>query len=198
MDEVRKKVGPASQTRSIAFVGLSIALMAVSAWVSIPLGPVPFTLQTFVMVFAFLVLSPRECIASITGYLVLGAIGLPVFSSMRGGIGILAGATGGFLWGFLLGAAVAILFLQIVRPLILGRVVKGQDKGGARAFAIDLVAAFLFLVVSYVCGWVQLMGVAVLDPAAAFAAAIAPFIVIDAIKLVAAVVTAHAVTRALR
>lgn len=198
MDEARKKVGHASQTRSIAFVGLSIALMSVSAWISVPLGPVPFTLQTFVMVFAFLVLSPRECIASITGYLVLGAIGAPVFSSMRGGIGILAGPTGGFLWGFLLGAAVAIVFLHFIRPLVLGRVTKRQDRGSARGFVIDLVAAFLFLAVSYLCGWGQLMGVAALTPGAAFAVAIAPFIVIDAIKLVAAVTVARAVTRALR
>ena len=99
MEEAKRKVSPASRTRSIAFVGLSMALLAVSAWISIPVGPVPFTLQTFVVVFAFLVLTPRECVAALTGYLALGAIGLPLFSSMRGGIGVLAGPTGGFLWG---------------------------------------------------------------------------------------------------
>ena len=95
-----KGAGTASRTRSVAFVGLTIALMSVSAWVSVPLGPVPFTLQTFVMVFALLALAPKECLAAIAGYLILGGVGLPLFSSMRGGLGVLAGPTGGFLWGF--------------------------------------------------------------------------------------------------
>lgn len=194
------KTAGISRTRSIAFVGLTIALMAVSAWVSIPLGPVPFTLQTFVVVFAFLVLTPRECVAALAGYLALGAIGVPVFSSMRGGIGVLAGPTGGFLWGFLLGAAAAIVLRFAFAKL--------ADRGTAhtanatrairvRRMAIDLAAGFLFLAVSYICGWAQLMAVAAMSPLAAFATGIAPFILIDAAKLVAAVICAQAVNRAL-
>lgn len=192
MEEIQKKTGMVSRTRSVAFVGLSIALMAVSGWVSIPFGPVPFTLQTFVMVFAFLVLSPRECIAALTGYLALGAIGLPLFASMRGGIGVLAGPTGGFLWGFLLGAAVALMFLHVIRGGAQRQIGKRR-----RAIGADLGAGFLFLVVTYLCGWAQLMAVAGLSPAAAFAAGVAPFVLIDAIKLVAAVITARAVRKAL-
>ena len=96
-----KGAGTASRTRSVAFVGLTIALMSVSAWVSVPLGPVPFTLQTFVMVFALLALAPKECLAAIAGYLILGGVGLPLFSSMRGGLGVLAGPvfSGAFSWG---------------------------------------------------------------------------------------------------
>lgn len=176
-----------SNTRSIAFCGLCIALMAVSAWITVPFGPVPFTLQTFAMVFAFLALRPKEALASIAIYLLMGAVGLPVFSSMRGGIGVLAGPTGGFLWGFLLGALVAIAFLKLTRS-------KVED----RSIAIDFVAAILFLVVCYLCGWVQLAVVAQMGMAAAFAAAVAPFIVIDAVKLTIAVFTARAVRKAVR
>ena len=184
--------GYRTRTRSIAFVGLSIALMAVSAWVSIPFGPVPFTLQTFVMMFALLALTPRECLSALTGYLALGAVGLPLFSAMRGGIGVLAGPTGGFLWGFLLGAILALLFRGA-----LGAWVKKVDAQSKRAFVVDLTSGFIFLAVSYACGWVQLMIVASLDLLAAFLTAIAPFIVIDAAKLVAAVFCARAVRRAL-
>ena len=99
----------ASRTRSIAFVALTIALLGVSAWVSIPIGPVMLTLQMFAVMFAIMVLTPKQCMASIAGYLALGAIGLPMFSGMRGGIGMLMGPTGGYLWGFLLAAAVALL-----------------------------------------------------------------------------------------
>ncbi len=194
------------RTRSVAFVGLSIALMAVSAWVSVPFGPVPFTLQTFVMVFALLVLTPGECLAAIGGYLVIGAVGLPVFSSMRGGIGVLAGPTGGFLWGFLLGAVVALAFLRLADMRLRrgaaneGETGDGVARGGRvkrRALAVDVVAGFLFLLVMYVCGWIQLMGVAGLGPEAAFATAVAPFLVVDGVKLVAGVLTARAVRKAL-
>lgn len=206
--EQTKEMGGASRvrTRSVAFVGLSIALMAVSAWVSVPFGPVPFTLQTFVMVFALLVLTPGECLAAIGGYLAIGAVGLPVFSSMRGGIGVLAGPTGGFLWGFLLGAIVALAFLRLVDARLRrgaaaesgpGDGIAKGGRGKRRALAVDVVAGFLFLLVMYVCGWVQLMGVASLGPEAAFATAVAPFLVVDGVKLVAGVLTARAVRKAL-
>jgi len=115
METVRTKTSASARTRSMAFVGLAIAIIAVSAWVTVPLGPIPFTLQMFAVTFAVVVLSPKEAIASIAGYLLLGAVGVPVFSGMRGGIGVLAGPTGGFLWGYLLGVAAAALFLYVVR-----------------------------------------------------------------------------------
>ncbi len=200
MEEAKRKVSPASRTRSIAFVGLSMALLAVSAWISIPVGPVPFTLQTFVVVFAFLVLTPRECVAALTGYLALGAIGLPLFSSMRGGIGVLAGPTGGFLWGFLLGAAAAIVLRFALSSAAQRREARNAGSGAGsskRAMAVDLAAGLLFLAVTYLCGWAQLMAVAGMGPEAAFLTAVGPFIPIDAVKLVAAVLCARAVGSAL-
>lgn len=192
---------PKTSTRSLAFVGLTIALLTVSAWVAVPLGPVPFTLQTFVLVFAVIALSPKESVAAVAGYVALGAIGLPVFSSMRGGIGVLAGPTGGFLWGFLLGAVVASAFLHVAR-MRKGTVVDGSTKRNTgrvskmRAWAIDLIAGLLLLAVAYCCGWMQLMAVAALGPLAAFAAGVAPFLPIEVAKLVAAVATARAVRSA--
>ena len=75
----------------------------------------PFTLQMFAMAFAIVVLTPREALAAIAGYLALGAVGVPVFSGMRGGVGVLAGPTGGFIWGFFFGVAAAVLLLHVVR-----------------------------------------------------------------------------------
>ncbi len=77
------------------------ALLAVCAWISIPLGDVAVTLQTFGVALALLLLGGKWGSLSIGIYLLLGAVGLPVFSGFRGGIGALAGVTGGFLWGFL-------------------------------------------------------------------------------------------------
>lgn len=176
-----------SRTHSVAFCGLCVAIMTVSAWITVPLGPVPFTLQVFAMVFAILVLTPREAVTSIATYLLMGAVGLPVFSSMRGGVGVLAGPTGGFLWGWLLGAVLVAAFLKIA----------GNGPGG-RSVAIDTIAGFLFLVTCYACGWVQLAAVAHMGMAAAFATAIAPFVIVDTIKIIAAVFTARSVKKAIR
>ena len=104
-----------SRTRSVAYVGMTVALLAVSAWIALPLGPVPFTLQTFVLAVSLMVLRPSECLAALGAYLLLGAAGVPVFSGMRGGVGVLAGPTGGFLWGYLFGVAAAVLLLMVVR-----------------------------------------------------------------------------------
>lgn len=183
-----------SRTKDIVFCGLIVALMVVSAWVTIPIGLVPVTLQLFVMVFALLLLSPRQFFASLSVYLVLGAIGLPVFSGMRGGIGVIAGPTGGFLWGFLLGAlaAYAVFFL-------LGKRGANPEKemGKGRLLVAEIAATAAFFVVMYVCGWAQLMFVAGLDPMAAFLAGVAPFVVIDLVKASVAFVAVKAVKHAL-
>ena len=186
MEQVQKKTAAGSRTRSIAFVALTVAITAVSAWVTVPLGPVPFTLQIFAVAFMVLVLQPKEAVAAITAYLV------PVFSGMRGGIGVLAGATGGFLWGYLLGVGLAVA-VRFGLKALLAR--DGQAKG-ARAFVIDFLTGLVFLAVAYVCGWAQLMAVASMTPAAAFAAGVAPFILVDLAKLVAAVICARAVNAA--
>lgn len=188
-----------SRSLKVAFVGLTVALLAVSAWVSIPLGPVPFTLQTFVLAFAILVLSPGECLAAVGAYLLLGAVGVPVFSGMRGGLGMLAGSSGGFLWGFLLGALVALALLRVLPGKKLEkRSAEHKSKGTQWLLWLrEFVACLGYLLVSYVCGWVQLTLVAGLDPLAAFIAGIAPFVVVDIAKLVAAVAVARAVCQAL-
>ncbi len=192
MEQAQKKVITGSRTRSIAFVALTVAITAVSAWVTVPIGPVPFTLQIFAVAFMLLVLSPKEAIAAITIYLALGAVGVPVFSGMRGGIGVLAGATGGFLWGYLLGVGLAV----VVRAGLKAAFGRGKESVGAKAFAIDFATGFVFLLVAYVCGWAQLMAVAHYSALQAFAAGVAPFIVIDLVKLAAAVVCARAVNTA--
>ena len=159
-----------------------------------PLGPVPFTLQIFVFTFVLIMLEPKLAMTSLIGYLVLGAIGVPVFSGMRGGIGVLAGPTGGFLWGYIIGFALAIAVGKLIRPSSSGASIKGFDsRDVVRAF----VMAFVYLACAYVCGWFQLMLLMSLTPAEAFASAVAPFIVVDIVKIVAAVFVALAVKRAL-
>lgn len=183
-----------SRTKSIAFVALTIAIMAVCAWVTVPIGPVPITLQMFGVSFAILALRPKECVAAVAGYLALGALGVPVFSSMRGGLGVLMGPTGGYLIGYLLGAALAVLALTLARKAL--KLDARAAGRGALAFAVELVCCLLFVAVSYLCGWAQFMAVTGTEPMAAFLATVAPFVVLDFIKVAVAVLVARAVRAA--
>lgn len=148
----------------------ALALVA-SANVEVPLVPVPFTLQVLALCFVVLALRPREAVASTASYVALGALGAPVFSGHMGGIVRLAGPTGGFILGFVLAAAVGSLLLARVSRTRLPWVV---------AAAASLVA---MVAVVYLCGWAQLMVVAHLSPAAAFAAGVAPFVALDLMKV---------------
>lgn len=82
------------------------ALMAVCAWLSIPLGDVALTMQTFGVFLTLRLLGGKWGTMSIGLYLALGAVGMPVFSGFQGGVGVLLGVTGGYLWGFLLAGLV--------------------------------------------------------------------------------------------
>ena len=89
------------QAIDLAYVAVCAALMAVCSWISIP-ATVPFTLQTFAVFCSLGLLGGRRGTAAILVYLLLGALGVPVFAGFSGGIGIIFGTTGGYLLGFIL------------------------------------------------------------------------------------------------
>lgn len=77
------------------------ALLAVCAWISVPVGSGVVSLQTFGVFLALGLLGGKLGSLTVLVYLLLGAVGLPVFTGFRGGISALLGPTGGYLWGFL-------------------------------------------------------------------------------------------------
>ena len=87
--------------RNIAFWGLFAALFCISAWLCLPFGNLVFSLQTGVLFLSLFLLGGKATCLVVFVYLLLGTVGLPVFSGFRGGIGMLLGPTGGFLFGFL-------------------------------------------------------------------------------------------------
>lgn len=87
--------------RSMARCALFSALLALCAWLAIPMGDGSFTMQTFGVFLTLGILGGKQGCAAILVYLLLGCAGLPVFSGFRGGIGALMGPTGGYLVGFL-------------------------------------------------------------------------------------------------
>jgi biotin transport system substrate-specific component len=174
-------VGRGQAAGSVATAALVAALLAASSLMALRLGPVPVTFQVLVVVLAALLLTPAQAALAVGVYLVEGAIGLPVFAGMTGGLGALAGPTGGYLFGFLAGAVAGAWV---------------RERVGARAVRTgiaDAVAAVTVLVLIYACGVVQLAFVTGLAPAAALGAGLLPFVVPDAMKALAAIAVARAV-----
>ncbi len=110
-------------TRNMTLAALFAALTAVCAWISIPVGDVAFTMQTFAVFLTLTLLGGKWGTVSILTYLLLGAAGMPVFSGFRGGIGALVGVTGGYLWGFL---AASLVYWVIERFGKLPAMIAGQ------------------------------------------------------------------------
>ena len=89
--------------KDMTLCGLLAALIAICSWISIP-AAVPFTLQTFAVFAAVLLLGGKRGSLAVAVYLLLGAVGLPVFSGFKGGVSALLGPTGGYILGFLISA----------------------------------------------------------------------------------------------
>lgn len=122
------------KVRNMVLCALFAALTAVCAWICVPLGGTTFTMQTFGIFLALLTLGGKWGFGAVVLYLLLGAAGLPVFSGFQGGIGILFGPTGGYLWGFF---AEALVFWALTTLC--------GDK-------VRLPALILGLLVCYACG----------------------------------------------
>lgn len=152
---------------------LFAALTAVCAWIAVPIPPVAFTMQTFAVFLTLGVLGGKYGTVSILLYLLLGLVGLPVFSGFRGGASALMDATGGFLWGFL--AAGLVYWLT--------------ERLGT------LPAMIAALLVCYACGcWWFTVYAGTAGWAAAVMTCVVPYLIPDAIKLW----LAHSVSTRLR
>lgn len=155
-------------------IAICAAIMAVCSWISIP-AAVPFTMQTFGVFLAVGLLGGRNGTLAVCVYLLLGAVGLPVFSGFSGGLGHMLGATGGYIIGFVFSALVMWLMESL-----LGRSMK------------VLVASMMAgLLVCYAFGTVWFMLVYTRDTGSigvmtALGWCVFPYIIPDALKIVLA------------
>ena len=105
--------GRRMDTRDVTMIAVCTAMMVICSWISIP-ATVPFTMQTFGVFLCVGLLGGRRGTLAVSVYLLLGAVGLPVFSGFTGGIGHLFGATGGYIIGFLFSALVMWLIEHLL------------------------------------------------------------------------------------
>lgn len=169
------------RTRALVLAALLAALLAASAWVTIPIGAVPVTLQLFVLAVIVLVASPAQAAAAVGLYLAMGVAGLPVFSGAQGGLGVIGGPTGGYLVGFWVGVVVAS-WLRVNAPV-------------APPVA-DAVALGFLVALVYAAGVLWLAWSTGRSVSEAFAIGALPFLPVDALKCVAAASVAAVLRRA--
>lgn len=171
-----------SAVKEMVFTAMFAALIAVCSIISIPVGEVPVTLQTFAVCLSGAMLGWKRGTLSVLIYILLGAVGLPVFAGMKGGVGVLAGPTGGYIIGFLLTA------------LIIGLV---SDKSGGRL--LPLTAAMAAGVLAcYAVGTVWFIAVTKMSVGASLMLCVVPFLIPDGVKIAAAVLLSNRLMKVIR
>lgn len=152
--------------KMMILTALFAAITAICAQIKITIGPVPFTMQTIAVALAAVILGRYGGLAILL-YLIIGALGIPVFSGFKAGLPVIIGPTGGFLIGFTLAAFITGYMMDWMKPSFI------------KAFLLNILG----LVVVYAVGVTQLKFVAHFSFAKALAAGATPFIIPDLIKI---------------
>lgn len=171
-------------TRDLTRISFFTALTAVMAYVSVPLpfSPVPVTGQTLAVMLAGSVLTAGQSFISMVVFLLIGAIGVPIFSGGEAGLGVIIGKTGGYLIGFVLGAAAIALL-------------RGRKNSLPRLIAANLAGG---IIVVYIFGVLWLDHVTGIGLSKAFIFGAVPFIPGDLIKVVLAALIGHRLNKYLQ
>ncbi len=162
----------------LVYIAIGAALIAICSWISIPTA-VPFTLQTFAVFFVLLLLGGERGTIATLVYVLLGAVGVPVFAGFSGGVGVLFGNTGGYIIGFLCLGLIYIVFTRFFK----------------KSLIVKLVALVLGLAVCYAFGTAWFMHVYMRTSGevgllTVLGWCVFPFIIPDLIKMGLAVVIA--------
>lgn len=172
--------------KSMVLMALFAALTCVLAPLSIPIGPVPISLTNLVIYFSLYVLGWQRATITYLVYLLLGLVGLPVFSGFEGGVGKLAGPTGGYLIGFIFMAVISGLFVKMKEDeVILNRV-------------LGIAGMILGTLVAYAFGTAWFCYSTGTGLSAALALCVIPFIPGDLVKIIVAAVVAPTVAKQIR
>lgn len=170
---------------SMILISLFSTLMCVGAWVHFPFA-VPVTMQTFVAMCSLGILGSRKTFYMLLIYIMLGSVGLPVFSGFTGGIGALTGPTAGFIWGFLAGVPVfyAVEKYTVKKPYRL------------------YIGYILYIIIHYIPGalWYTYStaeDISISSVLAASSVTVFPFVIPDAAKTFLAVFTVRRIKKVL-
>ncbi len=173
-----------STIRSV-FIALFAALICSGCFISIPIGLVPVTVQNMFALMSGVILGSIHGAAAVGIFLLLGALGIPVFSGVKGGIAIISGPTGGFLIGYFVGALAA--------GLIAGSPKLEEKKLTAKVVGKIILATLVAFILNYAAGIPWFMSVMEAKGAAkslheALKICLIPFIPGDSIKIIVTII----------
>ena len=171
-----------SKTFDMAYIALFAVLIAVCSWISIPTA-IPFTLQTFAVFLAAALLGGRRGTLAVVVYVLLGAVGAPVFAGFTGGVGIILNNTGGYIIGFIFSALVMWL-----AESLFGRGMWVQ----AASMAAGLIVCYAFGTAWFMLVYMREAGAVGLSTVLGWC--VLPFVIPDLVKIALAL----AVSRALK
>lgn len=166
--------------RTMTLIGVSAAIIAVFAPWKIPIGPVPITLATFAIYFVSAALGAYKGTVATAIYILLGAVGVPVFSGFAGGAHVVAGVTGGYIVGYIFCALVTGIFSDKMRHWV--KYPLGMTLGTVVLYAFGTA-------------WYCILAKSALLPA--LAACVFPFVGFDIVKIAAASIVAAKIKPAL-
>jgi biotin transport system substrate-specific component len=168
---------PIEKMRGMVLASLVAALTAVGAYIHIPFGPVPIVLSTLFVILSGLLLGSRWGPASMALYLLVGAIGIPVFAGGKGGFAHFLGPTGGYLLGYLISSWITGLI---------------SEKSN-RLLSRDVIAVVIGSLILYGCGVPWLKIVTQMSWPRSLLVGVIPFLIGDAIKACVAVILTRSV-----
>lgn len=158
--------------RSMAMCALFAAITAVLSQIAIPIGPVPISMSTLAVFLAGGLLGARDGTISQLIYVLLGAVGVPVFANFSGGLGTLVGPTGGYIIGYIFMALVTGLLIPLCR---------NKMRYIIPVFVLGLIVCYAFGTVWYIVVTHTGLGAAMMT-------CVVPFLPGDAVKIVLAAV----------
>lgn len=172
--------------KTMVLCAVFAALLCVLCVITIPIGPVPITLATFGIMLCAAVLGWKRSAVSVLVYILLGAVGLPVFSGFKGGFTVLLGPTGGYIWSY------------IPMALVISLIIRSLPEKPLPAMLKIFAACLAGILICYALGTVQFMFVQKTSFAESLGLCVIPFIPFDALKAAAAAYLGYVVRGALK
>lgn len=157
-------------TKSITKCALAISLMCILSPISINIGPIPITFSLFILFIISLYFPKLECAFIVLAYIILGLVGLPVFSGYSSGAGVLFGLTGGYIWSYL------------ITSLFISHFSKLNEE-----FIYKFLICFLGLLICYTFGTIQYCFLTKNNFYHGLMVCVIPFLIFDIIKIIIAI-----------
>lgn len=174
------------KTKTMILCAIFAAILCVFSVLTIQIGPVPISMGIFAVMLTAIILGPKKGTIAVIVYILLGAVGLPIFSGFKGGFQVLLGPTGGYIWSY------------IIVALFIGALTQKRPQNTWLSLIKIFVVCLIGIVICYAAGTAQFMFIQQTDLAKALTLCVFPFIPFDIIKALIAAYLGYIIGIALK